>query len=767
MVHASPPREGHNEVEGSDEAASESTADVSASSIAHLQEEIAKWRSRVPKLAAALAERTERVNQLEAQLADAGQSDESAVEGGAGARARDERIRELDGKLEQARSELRSAQGALHERSLRVAELEDELSEWQNKWQSVTKELDNGDSAAARSAAALEEANTEIASLKKRADDLIATAEMAHNEVDVLASDLRGVRCDLGRVGDEKKALELQLEQAIARAEQSEQEASGVLNDAQARFEALTEEHETQAQKITEIEKALEKREAELGQSQQQLADVQRQLGDAQATIESTGHAGEQKLASLQARFDQQDQELTEALSLAEAARTESQALTAELDTLRAQADVMTASQQALQGEVAERTEELRAAERELTAIRESASVARAEAESARVQLDDARQGKRRAEAAAEQAAENDAGIRRELAEAKGLFEQAVSDLASLRSELASAQANADKLSTERDEAIAAREEFRSELRSVQENAAAAEATHRDEVVELDALKEQLEQRQQELESAHSELKESEDSRRTLEQQHTELEASLTAQQAEFDQLEQNQPDQSELVQLRQALADKEADLDEQSARHLGELEAVQRGIASIEAERDQLTQQLTEQAKAHEDIQSQLLAELSQASASQSSAPASDDASTQGDSEQLRALEDRLNEHRKEFDQYKIKSIAQIDIQDKTLIVLNQQLVDSQAENDRLRSALSEAKRSVEEPDLTEIKGIGAKLAKQLNEVGVTRVVQLAELSDNTIDDDHVLAPFRSRAIRDNWFEQARQLAQTGPVIN
>ncbi len=762
MVQDSPPREGPSETESD----SVSSVDTEPSSIAHLQAEIAKWRARVPKLAAALNERTERVNQLESQIAQTANAQTAGSEGGAGARARDERIRELDTKLEQARAELRSAQSALHERSLRVAELEGELTEWQNKWQSVTQELDNGDSAAARSATELKDANTEIASLKKRADDLIATAEMAHNEVDVLSADLRGLRCDLGRTSDEKKALEESLEQAKLRADTAEQEASGVLADAQARFDELTREHETQAQKFLELEQTLLAREAELGEACERLSETEQRLSEAEASLAKAGNAGEQKLSALQERFDQQELELTEALSLAESARSDSQSLTAELDTLRAQADVMTASQQALQSEIAEQNQQLQASERELAAAKEGVSVARAEAESARVQLDDARQSKRKAEAAAEAAVQSGAGASQELEEARGLFQQAVSDLAKLRGELGQTQTSLDKLIVERDAALATSAALESDMRSLQVGATDSAAQAQEISEQHEVLRAELEQGRRDLDAAREEFDNAEAARVTAERECEALSARLAEQQAASSEQEKRL-ESAEISALQNALREKDSEIEEQSVRYQGEIERSQRGIASIESERDQLTAQLSEQAKSHEAIQSELLAELSRVSQPHSNDGADVLAGSAATDDRIAALESSLGEQRKQFDQYKLKSIAQIDIQDKTLIVLNQQLVDSQAENDRLRAALNEAKRSVEEPNLTEIKGIGAKLAKQLNEVGVTSVIQLAELTDNVIDDDHVLAPFRSRAMRDNWFEQARALADSGPVIN
>lgn len=62
---------------------------------------------------------------------------------------------------------------------------------------------------------------------------------------------------------------------------------------------------------------------------------------------------------------------------------------------------------------------------------------------------------------------------------------------------------------------------------------------------------------------------------------------------------------------------------------------------------------------------------------------------------------------------------------------------------------------------DLTRIKGLGPKLAEQLNALGVTRFAQIAEWDDAEIDRiDAQLGRFQGRIRRDDWLTQAGLLA-------
>jgi len=62
---------------------------------------------------------------------------------------------------------------------------------------------------------------------------------------------------------------------------------------------------------------------------------------------------------------------------------------------------------------------------------------------------------------------------------------------------------------------------------------------------------------------------------------------------------------------------------------------------------------------------------------------------------------------------------------------------------------------------DLTKLKGVGPKLAVQLNELGVTSLAQIAAWSEADVDRiDGQLGRFQGRIRRDNWIEQARLLS-------
>lgn len=61
----------------------------------------------------------------------------------------------------------------------------------------------------------------------------------------------------------------------------------------------------------------------------------------------------------------------------------------------------------------------------------------------------------------------------------------------------------------------------------------------------------------------------------------------------------------------------------------------------------------------------------------------------------------------------------------------------------------------------VTQLKGLGPKLATRLGELGITTVGQLAALTDDEADAlDARLGPFTGRLRRDRWQEQARFLA-------
>lgn len=61
----------------------------------------------------------------------------------------------------------------------------------------------------------------------------------------------------------------------------------------------------------------------------------------------------------------------------------------------------------------------------------------------------------------------------------------------------------------------------------------------------------------------------------------------------------------------------------------------------------------------------------------------------------------------------------------------------------------------------VTQLKGLGPKVAERLAELGITTVGQVAALTDDRAAElEAELGPFRGRMARDRWLEQARFLA-------
>ena len=67
----------------------------------------------------------------------------------------------------------------------------------------------------------------------------------------------------------------------------------------------------------------------------------------------------------------------------------------------------------------------------------------------------------------------------------------------------------------------------------------------------------------------------------------------------------------------------------------------------------------------------------------------------------------------------------------------------------------------ATEPDDLTKIKGIGPKTVAMLHENGIYRFDQIATWDAEAIDEMNERMSFRSRVERENWIEQARDLAE------
>ncbi|SIO27871.1 Predicted 5' DNA nuclease, flap endonuclease-1-like, helix-3-turn-helix (H3TH) domain [Rhodovulum sp. ES.010] len=81
-------------------------------------------------------------------------------------------------------------------------------------------------------------------------------------------------------------------------------------------------------------------------------------------------------------------------------------------------------------------------------------------------------------------------------------------------------------------------------------------------------------------------------------------------------------------------------------------------------------------------------------------------------------------------------------------------------------RPAALAAPRAAGADDLKKLKGVGPKLERQLNELGIYHFAQIAEWGDDEVAwmDEH-LEGFKGRVSRDGWVGQADTLAKGGEV--
>lgn len=360
-----------------------------------------------------------------------------------------------------------------------------------------------------------------------------------------------------------------------------------------------------------------------------------------------------------------------------------------------------------------------------------------------------------------------------------------------------------------RDRAESAVAVLSEELHLVSHAAAAAlrdAASASDRVAEARGAAAAAEQRTRELEHGHAELERALDearreiarlaevvelAQRTTDQREQErrtLSERLQSQEARNAHLEEQLGERSALVlslERDQAQAEQRRQALEQQRDELEE--ALMRAERNVKESADHI-QALDDKLERQKELMESLEAELAEAQEAQArlakTRPAEDaEAEVSRLQEQVRKLEtlvrertDELNrlEWRRQMDQApEDGGDAAADgpvpggADEKLVLVLNQQLADARARNDELLGRLRELEHTLTErqqrppgDDLTRIHGVGNKLAEQLNELGIYRYEQIAELDEAELhDEDHVLYPHRGRILRDGWIEQAVKL--------
>lgn len=282
-----------------------------------LRDELAKWRERVPKLAAALRQRAEEAESLRRELdelrrerdelrraGDGAGSAEAPV--GAGIRARDELIEELQNKLDDLAERHKTAQGEVHTRGLTIDELRADAAAWKSKWQSVTRALDEQASTCQTDQRALQEAAAERDSLRQRNEQLFETTEMANRQITSLTDSLAEMRLKL-KAQREQEAAAGHVRDGLQREVDA---LSGRLAEAECAARELTEELHTVCAAALSGAQALAAGDARLAE-----ADAARQVAEERAA------QAEQRLQERDSALTEQREEVARLCAVVDAAQ--------------------------------------------------------------------------------------------------------------------------------------------------------------------------------------------------------------------------------------------------------------------------------------------------------------------------------------------------------------------------------------------------------------------------------------------------------------
>lgn len=313
--------------------------DAAAMTEAALRAELAKWQERVPKLAAALRQRTAEVEALRKEL-----ETRAAQTGSPGARAREELLRELEGRHADLKERYRSAQAELHKRQLDTDELRTEAEDWKAKWQAVTRTLDEQSQAAAghdeRVAAleaerdearrdlaeaveqhlerkrALQQAESEAESLRARNEQLFETTEMANRQIEALSDSIAELREAREQAEAQAAAAAAELaeaHQARAAAESAAAQARSDAADELAGLRAADAEQRQELDRLRDVVSAAQRTVSERDQERRAMSE-QMQALEARARHLEQQLAERSELVVTLERDQTQDRETIERL---------------------------------------------------------------------------------------------------------------------------------------------------------------------------------------------------------------------------------------------------------------------------------------------------------------------------------------------------------------------------------------------------------------------------------------------------------------------
>ncbi|MCZ6658439.1 MAG: hypothetical protein O7C67_14185 [Gammaproteobacteria bacterium] len=747
-----------------------------------VKQELAKWQERVPKLAAALKERTNEVERLKAGGSDAVEADTVSD---AGVKVRDELITELEAKVKDLTAKHRDLQGELHARDLTGKDLEAEVASWKDKWHSVTQSLDTQSElatakkqelaqireaseqaladATAASERSLAELQIELDELTARNGNLNETIELANRQIESLGDNLSNLREQLrakdariGELSGSEQDVTLEMQALNARA-----------NDFEARALQAEQQVDTDKNEIGNLESEIKQKTDACTRLEQDNERLTRDQDDLLAQMQALKEAHEsvltQQADALSCEHQEMQQKEMQALEqrLVEEHAEDMEKASARLSEL--EAELVTKDNEWI--------ERLAEKEREFEERLGSSESLRQVIQEKDTEIE-------RLHGEQEQQTNELKRLEEVVCHAEEAITQREDERRRLSETLADAETRARQLETqlqERSEFAVTLEEEKQHLNAMLEGAknehkVVLEARHKAErhagehaehITQLDGRLERQKELMQQLEVELVETRE-------------EYEAEAKQSRAQFAGKE------NELGGLREELTKRNGLFEEQAAEFEKRMNTLQQ---SLNKAKESKSKKQTKGAREPdhstelEALHSQLADYIEELNQSETrvkeleALPGNENAlELQRTITQLEATvrerTDELNQHRWREEMAANDSKGGDD-SGKMLVILNQQLNEARADNDRLLKELKGLDRGARSAsaspadDLTRMKGIGPKLAKQLSELGYTSFASIADLSlDDIENEEHPLYSHRTRINRDRWIAQAAKLA-------
>jgi|GEM_PF-6662564 len=772
-----------------------STIDLDA-----LRAEVSKWQERVPKLAKALRERTEELaaarEELRAAQTSPARESISSEDTDARLQTRNALIAELQEKVTELGEKHRQLSGTLHTTNLDLESAREDAQNWQSKWREVSASLDDSVAVASRSNSELEQARKvweqekealaeahsqamqqlqrETESLRVRNANLGETVEFANKQIASLGEDMQ-LLMDRGKAADA----------VIAQSQEQQAQLQTQLEELNQHNVALQAQLTDRQSLLDDAQQALQQRDEEAAQAvqlaQQKLEEVRAALAETEAHYQTAMQAANDEQTQLVDQLDKKDAQI--------------ESLNKQLDEGVVLAQKQHAAHQELETNVQSLQQQLQQAEIRFEAALSAKETALSEMQTARDASEKAHEAAHEAQL---QQSESDAAELAKLREDQARWLAVEQDL------LNQVNAVAEAGQLKQQELDAEIERLSECVGQAQDSHSEREAERRqltariDELAdENDKLKSSLEERsalvrelenereaqRQEQHSSASTLAAEEQRRTELErkvatfQEHAQnLEAKLLTQQGLMSELEselsearsensqslkdavnkyrQEKEERAALAEKLTALQHRADDLERHNLELAAAADSYKDAISETEAALQRERSARQDQQNAVGTLQAEI--EQLQAGASSSSSKEHEKSGTAA-TQHTKELEQLLRERTEELDKLRWKLEQPVENDDKLVMILNQQLDDARQENKRLREKATTANVGEE---LTRIKGIGEKLAQQLQEFGVTTLAQVAAINLAALNnEDHPLHALQSRISRDEWIEQAKDL--------